>query len=284
MTSLFPRRSTRLSTRPTPRPSLRSRLVTGAVAALVCVPLVTVSAYAALDARGNPRAFAFISRSAAGDPIARWNPCARIGYRVNARLGGRGALADTREALARVHRVTGLRFVYRGPTRIVPGGAGGNSYPRDTRLVVSWARPGQTRLLGARGVAGRGGPSWVTWRAGGRTKAMITRGFVVLNANLDLGGGFGGGVHNGWVGTRGQLLMHELGHAVGLDHPRQDDRWEIMYPTMTDKRAVWGAGDRHGLFRLGEAGGCLRPPSPSAGFQRRPTPDDGTRTGSAYRR
>ena len=279
MTSLAPRqRNTRVS----PRPRLRARLVAVAVAALVCVPLVTVTAQAALNARGNARAYKFISRSSAGDPVARWNPCARIGYRVNARLGGRGALADTRGALERIHDVTGLRFVYRGRTRIIPGGNGGSRYPRDTQLVVSWARPRQTSLLDAAGVAGQGGPSWVIWNEGDKTKAMITRGFVVLNANLDLGGGFGGGVHNGWVGTRGQLLMHELGHAVGLDHPRQDDRWEIMYPTMTDKPAVWGAGDRNGLHRLGATRGCLQPPGSSAGFQRSATP--GPRTGSAHRR
>jgi hypothetical protein len=247
------------------------------------VPLLTLSASAALTARGNPRAFGFISRSAAGDPVARWNPCAPIGYRVNARLGGTGALADTRGALARIHRVTGLRFVYRGSTRIIPRGRPTAGYPRGTDLVVSWARPAQTTLLGG-GVAGQGGPSWVIWGQGARTKAMITRGFVVLNADLDLGGGFGGGVHNGWYGTRGQLLMHELGHAVGLDHPRQDDRWEIMYPTMTDKRAVWGAGDRHGLSHLGRSRGCLNPPGFSAGFQAADGHGGVPRTGSAHRR
>jgi hypothetical protein len=264
---------------------LRTRLLTMAVAALVCLPLVSVSAYGALAARGNPRAFAFISKQRASDPVARWNPCARIGYRVNARQGGPGALADTREALARIRRLTGLRFVYRGSTRIIPGGVGGNRYPRDTRLVVSWARPAQTNLLGAAGVAGQGGPSWVTWRTdSGRRRAMITRGFVVLNARVDLGGGFGGGVHNGWVGTRGQLLMHELGHAVGLDHPRQDDRWEIMFGTMTEKRAVWGRGDRNGLRRVGEAGGCLRPPRFSARLRTAGVPGTGPRTESAHRR
>jgi Peptidase M66 len=268
--------------------SLRARLLAVVVAALVCAPLVTVvsvSAYGALAARGNPRAFAFISKQRAGDPVARWNPCARIGYRVNARQGGPGALADTREALARIRQVTGLRFVYRGSTRIIPGGVGGNRYPRDTRLVVSWARPAQTRWLDAAGVAGQGGPSWVEWTTdGGRTRAMITRGFVVLNARVDLGGGFGGGVHNGWVGTRGQLLMHELGHAVGLDHPRQDDRWEIMYRTMTEKRAVWGRGDRNGLRRVGEARGCLRPPRFSARMRTTGVPGTGPRTESAHRR
>jgi hypothetical protein len=273
----------------TPLP-LRARVAAVAVAAVVlCTPLLLTEAAhagARAGARGNPRAYAFISRSGAGDPVARWNPCARIGYRVNARLGGGGALADTRGALARIHRATGLRFAYRGGTRMVPGGRGGDRYPRDTDLVIAWARPAHSDMLG-RGVAGQGGPSWVSWRERGKTKAMITRGFVVLNARLDLAGGFGGGLHNGWYGTRGQLLMHEIGHAIGLDHPRQEDRWEIMYHTMTGKRAVWGAGDLRGLRRLGASRACLRPPRYYAGvsgFAAGPDdPASGLTTGSAHR-
>jgi len=51
--------------------------------------------------------------------------------------------------------------------------------------------------------------------------------------------------------------MHELGHVVGLDHPRHGGRLQIMYPVLTRKPAQWGRGDLAGLRFVGAGGGCL---------------------------
>ncbi|BFU43194.1 hypothetical protein [Krasilnikovia sp. MM14-A1004] len=219
--------------------------------------------------RGNPRAYKFLSRSKPTDLVARWNPCAPIAYRVNLHRSGKGALKDVKGALQRVHQATGLRFVYKGTTDAVPFAMPGYSddYPADTHLVIAWAMPGKqsTQIpADAGGLAGMGGSWWTgAYTRSGIVASRITDGFVVLNASMHLPAGFGKGNKTGWQGTRGQLLMHEIGHSVGLDHPTIDDRYEIMSPTMSRKKAVWGAGDLNGLRGVGKTGGCLYDEDPT---------------------
>jgi hypothetical protein len=55
--------------------------------------------------------------------------------------------------------------------------------------------------------------------------------------------------------TRGATLIHELGHAVGLDHvgdPRQ-----MMYPAPTRHAASYAKGDLRGLAKVGVGAGCF---------------------------
>ena len=206
--------------------------------------------------------YAFLSR--AGHPgavIARWNPCSGpIGYRVNLARAPRGALADVQGAVARVAAASGLRFRYLGSTSVIPGSAdSGPAYPAGTSLVVAWARPGQSRMLpeagpGAPRPLAMGGASWVTGRVDDRGRAWgeVVEGAVVVDATQHPQPGFGAAVR----GTRGRMLMHELGHVVGLGHV--GDRAQVMSP-VDSGRAVWGAGDRAGLRVLGAASGCLYP-------------------------
>jgi hypothetical protein len=162
-----------------------------------------------------------------------------------------------------VSSATGLRFVYRGSTKILPG-RGNDTYPADTKLVIAWATPGQSMYLPKPNnkyetFAGKGGAYFGSARdTKGKPANMINEGFVVVNGTIKFAGGFGPGPQYGWQGTRGQTLMHELGHTTGLDHPTINDKAQIMYPVLTRKLAVWGAGDKNGLRRVGASAGCLR--------------------------
>ena len=86
----------------------------------------------------------------------------------------------------------------------------------------------------------------------GKWQAAIGRGFVVMNAghNDIYRAGFGKGT------TGGALLLHEIGHAVGLGHVGTTR--EIMYPTMLSRElSRYKEGDRTGLKRVGRPLGCI---------------------------
>jgi hypothetical protein len=189
---------------------------------------------------------------------SRWNPCAPVSWKANVTQAGsspvarRAALQDVAGALARISQATGVRFRYAGQTNAVPTRG---ALPSVAPLVIAWARPGsgagRTALLRG-GAAGWGGISGLIYTSGGRFHYRITSAYAVLNAaqNNRFRPGFGSG------STRGALLMHELGHAMGLGH--SDYTSQIMYPTILPRRTTgYGFWDRRALTRVGRAGGCV---------------------------
>lgn len=187
-----------------------------------------------------------------GAPRPRWNPCTSVRYRVNTRHTTRGALADTKRAVREVEKATGLNFVYRGRTRKIPSGSTTERFPAGTDFVIAWARPRQSRMLASSPTAaGVGGPLYYPGfsNGDGSSTSWITRGKVVLNAVYKFKPGFGRGY------TRGELLMHEITHAVGIDHTFS--RSQVMFPVMQPGLARFGAGDLAGLSKVGASRGCV---------------------------
>lgn len=175
---------------------------------------------------------------------ARWNPCVVISYQVNPRNMPKHGMADLTEALRRVSQVSGLRFRYAGTTRVTP--VAGYDGPGTGRFVVAWSTRAQARGLlhpAAAGVA------WTSTRGGSRPR--ILTGSITMEASFarTAPAGFGAGSPHGMV------LMHEIGHLVGMDHT--NDRWSVMHPSASLPAAIWGAADRAGLKALGRSAGCL---------------------------
>ncbi len=193
--------------------------------------------------------------------VLRWNPCQTITYAVNVSAlppGSRAAaLAEVRTAVGRLSARTGLRFRYRGRTTQVPRSS--RLATQSAELVVAFTSPSRTDFPIGGSTIGYGGRLWYWWSmpAGGRTVygAAIVRGFVVLDAAgfARLRAGFGPGAN------RGNVLLHELGHAVGLDHTAL--RSTLMYPQLrAGGPNGYAAGDRAGLARVGRRAGCIAVP------------------------
>ena len=186
---------------------------------------------------------------------ARWDPCAPIGVVVNPAGMPRTAPADLAEALRRLGAASGLELVLEGESDEVPGSRRPAYQPerygdRWAPVLVGWVQPEQTDLLDGEGVLG----VTVATALGSRDGGSILTAQVAMNASRPLVDGFGPGL------TQGEVLLHELAHAIGLGHV--DDPGQVMYPQSTNGRSDFGAGDRAGLAALGSAAGCH--PAPRA--------------------
>lgn len=199
-----------------------------------------------------------LNTAAYGSTI-RWNPCKVIHYRVNDTNGGAGALADVTSAVSQLESSSGLQFVYDGPSADIPQATYGRTSTPDSPLplLIAWAAPGtglgQSNLLSAGGEVGDGGWAAMSWTGsdGVARPMQIVSGFVVLKAPATVAPGFGPST----MTTRGRLLLHELGHAVGLNHT--SDPNQVMYPTVDGRAGTYATGDQAGLSRVGALAGCV---------------------------
>jgi hypothetical protein len=216
------------------------RIVKSATSTLATGTGRAVSLLVTKKGRGPEASFAF-EDSYGGHPAA-WNPCHTIGFQVNTEHAPAQAVADVKETLRRISLAGGLRFRYDGTTHLVPDP---NSGQRED-LVVAW-RPHNSEPIFQQGAVGFGGYNKAIYRGG---REVILKGFAILDAGYKVTPGFGAGV------TEGQLLMHELGHAMGLNHVYGN--YQIMRPVLDNylPAAMYGAGDIRGLKKLGKSQGC----------------------------
>jgi hypothetical protein len=146
-----------------------------------------------------------------------------------------------------------MSFSFRGRTSVVPR-EGNISRQNTAEIVIAFVRPAQTNFPLRGSVAGYGG--WQArygQRSDGSYVAAIARGFVVVDHPQTRKWADG---RNRRGLTRPNLVSHELGHAVGLDHVH--DARQLMNDTLRDSTpAGFGRGDRTGLKKVGRPAGCL---------------------------
>lgn len=184
---------------------------------------------------------------------SRWDPCTVVTWSYNPSGESYNALADVQRAFAKIAGVSGLRFKYarnQKDYRYIGGDHDLDAMPE--KMVVGWASKNQFPDLApdqdgdAVGIGG--GVAQLV--AGADVDLQMVQGYLTLDndGGIALAPGFNG---SGW----GQVMMHEILHALGLGHAQSSN--QLMFGTATSANYRFGAGDITGMNKIGSAGGCL---------------------------
>jgi hypothetical protein len=184
---------------------------------------------------------------------SRWDPCTVITWSYNPTGEAYNALPDIKRAFARIAGVSGLKFLY-GRNQTEYRYLGGDHDLDFTleKMVVGWGNKNQFPDLApdqygdAVGIGG--GTAQLV--AGADVDLKMVQGYLTLDndGGIALAPGFNG---SGW----GQVMMHEILHALGLGHAKSAN--QLMYGTATPLNYQFGAGDLTGMTKVGSAGSCL---------------------------
>lgn len=193
--------------------------------------------------------YRFTATQPDGTTPVTFSPCRPIHYVVRAAHAPKDGAAMITAAVAAVAKATGLRFAYDGTTEETPAGDRKAYQPdrygdRWAPVLIAWATPDEVPDFGV-DVAGEAGPVRVT-RADGTS--VYVGGQVTLDpakiARIQQQQG---------TPVAEAILLHELGHLVGLAHV--NDPTQVLYPRGSTTVTAYAAGDLAGLARLGR-GAC----------------------------
>ena len=189
--------------------------------------------------------FMATQRGRPGVPVT-YDPCRPIHVVVNDELAPSVADELLDSALAKVAGATGLEFVRDGATDELPSrdrplrdpGRYGRGW---SPVLVAWTTPSVNPGL-AGTVVGLGGSTRIADPVTGRSR-YVTGAVSLDTATMEKVLRRPDGVAQARA-----ILMHELGHVVGLTHVQ--DRGELMWDSNAG-RTEFGAGDLQGLAALG---------------------------------
>ncbi|UDY24157.1 DUF2510 domain-containing protein [Nocardioides sp. Kera G14] len=189
--------------------------------------------------------YAFMTTDSSGDPV-RYDPCRPIHYAINPDGAPSDYASFIQSAVAAAQTASGLEFVYDGVSSDLWASRQNGTDERPVLIGFSDAKdvPALAEEEFGKHVAGVGGSLSVSVE--GRLAHYVT-GAVALDRSS-----FARLSSRGMVDEERAIVMHELGHVLGLAHVADPN--QLMFADNVGK-TTYGDGDLAGLAIAGD-GSC----------------------------